>query len=114
MRPARPGGRVLMDKCLVALRDVGPMTIAELAAFTDRAPSTCRWEMAAHRKAKRVHICAWQAPAFRGKWAPIYAVGDRPDAKRQPTVYATYSQRYRERLKMKQTAMLSSNPWRTP
>lgn len=99
-------------KCLVALREIGPMTMAELAAFTDRHLSTCRWEMRAYRKAGVVYISGWQEPAFRGKWAPIYSAGSRQDVKRADTKHAASCKRYHIRQKQRREAMLSSNPWR--
>lgn len=96
MRP-RNGGKVLTTKVLVALAEVGPMSMEEIAAFTYRSLSTCRWEVRAHRKAKLVRIASWERPVGRGKWRPIYGLGGEPDTVHHTPTHATHCRRHRAR-----------------
>lgn len=113
MRPPRNGGRVLSTACLDLLCEIGPMTVAELAALRDRVPSVIRWELAAHRKAKRVHVLRWDRPPFRGGWCPVYAAFPGKDAPRPARATPSVAnRRYRARQAERASGLLWANPWR--
>lgn len=60
-----------------------PQTVNQLAERYGISQSRTRDLVAMLKKEGRVHIKAWALPEYRGSQAPMYAVGNEPDAVRE-------------------------------
>lgn len=87
-----------MTAILNALNDVGPMTAAEMRTFFDKKQSALHGPLQNLHKIKRlIYITDYQRN-WRGRAAPIYALGTHHDAIEQPLTPAERDKRYRARF----------------
>lgn len=107
------------DHALALLRDVGPMTRAELQCLTGRGETAVRNSIRTLRARHAVRVSAYerQPDGRGGRGIPIYSVGDSretPDASepcksaRQRT--RDYQKRHRARLRTRETVRLQRTP----
>lgn len=110
----------LMRAILAALENIGPMTAAELRRHLDREKSTLFQSLRVLRFRKIVHISGWQGPEYRGRRAPVYALGNKPDVVEPPAVgviernrkhRAAHAAVISARAKVKRGTAGPANPW---
>lgn len=93
---------------VAAITEHGPMTAAELADVTGLDRKQVNGAFIKARGLGLFHIAAWrrQPPGQRGAMAPVYNLGDQPDAPKprartQRERNATYRKRHRAVLRAK-------------
>ena len=82
-----------------ALDDVGPMTAYEISRLLGRNRNSICHSLSMLRKDRRIYVRRWERQDGKGgRMAPVYALGDLPDAK-QPNRRGPKetSRRHRER-----------------
>ena len=77
----------------------GPVTSQELAHECGLSIVTCRRYIAALKNAKVIHIKLWDVDAYGRRSCASYALGDSPNAKRNPKSSAEREAARRERLR---------------
>lgn len=78
----------------------GPLTAYEAHQQFQLSLSQCRRWMVVLRQWKIVHVCAWETNGNNIPMIPVYAWGDKPNARKPPKASGKErAARYRERLK---------------
>lgn len=105
----KPYGEVV-DKILEALHTCGPMTRVEIEQFIGLhkdqvSPVVARMNKRTPKSGKRIHITAWSYDAERERRYPraIYAVGDKPDAKKPKEARIEIRRRYEAKKRLRYT-----------
>lgn len=98
MRPCRVSHLALAG--MVAQMVQGTVTVPDMAEATGLSEQTIRGYVRALRKARVLHIAAWEQDAAGRQTMPAYTLGARPDAKRKPPrTRAEIARHYRARKK---------------
>lgn len=85
---------------LNALSSIGPMTRLELQNLFNITKGAAGYAILQLRKHKHIHICRYERSpeGYRGEMAPVYKLGDKPDAERPPAYTRNeISKRYRDK-----------------
>lgn len=104
------------ENVLVLLRDIGPMTAAEIAKQVGRGISSSRSYVRELRQLRVVFITAYerQPDGMAGRCIPVYAVGDLPDVaepRKTPLQRSRdYIKRHRARLWARDTIRNERTP----
>lgn len=85
-----------MQAIVAALTNIGAMSMVEIMAHTDRSKTAARNSLALLRAKRLVHIAYYEDPVYRGRRVPMYAVGDRDDAREWAVPAAERDAKYRE------------------
>lgn len=89
---------MIRDDILDALRHIGPMTMVEVTHHLGRERVSVFKAMRRLQAERLVYIKEWKRPERQGSRSPIYALGNRPDAKEPPPLTTSERERrYRER-----------------
>jgi hypothetical protein len=117
--PKKTPGLSAESHILLCLQNGGPMSVAELALFADRAESSVRHWLGKLRSEDRrqVRICAWIEPSLGSRqWTAVYNVGVSTDAKRPKSTRAQACKKWRAKTRELQrvsrgVSQRAASPW---